>query len=74
MERSLSEKLEYAILETVMGPNATEGTHQDFFGDWEARARNHLPDQFTTGDLKDAFKRLRRKDVLYLSKGYPAQS
>jgi hypothetical protein len=73
VKRTLSEKLEYALLQVVMGPNATEGTHQDYWGEWENRVRNHVPERFKPDDLKDAFKRLHRKDWLNLSKGYPAQ-
>ncbi|MGA2148375.1 MAG: toll/interleukin-1 receptor domain-containing protein [Bryobacteraceae bacterium] len=73
MKRTLSKSLEYAILQILMGSTSTHGAHEDFWGEWEKRVHNHIPDHFTQDDLKDAFKRLHTKEVLRLTKGYPAQ-
>jgi hypothetical protein len=73
VKRTLSENLEYAILHILMGSTAHQGIHQDSWGEWESRVHNHVPDHFTPADLKDAFKRLHRKDWLRLYKGHPAQ-
>ncbi len=62
----LSDRLEYAVLEIVMA-DPSEATHQDDWGDWGVSVRSRVP-EFTTGDLKSAFKRLWRKGVLRLSK------
>jgi len=62
------ENLEYAILKIIMGWPATEGKHQAHWGDWEKSVRRLVFHQFTQSDLKSAFKRLCRRNVVCLTK------
>jgi len=64
---TLAERIEYAILQIVMGWQGTARTHQDSWGGWENSVREHVPD-VTQPDLKSAFKRLSRRDLVKLFK------
>ena len=51
-------------METAGG---TARTLQDSWGGWENRVREHVPD-VTQPDLKSAFKRLDKRDIVKLTK------
>ena len=63
----LADRLEYAILQVVMGWQGTVRALQDSWGGWENRVREHVPD-VTVPDLKSAFKRLGKRDIARLTK------
>jgi hypothetical protein len=65
---SLSEQLEYAILETVV--QVFNGHQQDIWGGWEHQvtARGLDRSGFTPGDVVSAFRRLREGGILRLTK------
>ena len=66
MPRTLSETLEYVILEVTMGPNPNEGTHQDSIAGWRLQMRNSVPEA-TDPNLKAAFKRLAKRKLIRLT-------
>lgn len=66
MDKPLSDKLEYAILDFVM--RFTDGTHQESWDSWQNEAHRAVPESFDMADLKAAFKRLWKEGVLRLSK------
>jgi hypothetical protein len=62
----LADRLEYAVLEFVMG--FSEQSHQDSWGEWQNHVHRTVSDPFQTAELKSAFKRLWFEGVLRLSK------
>lgn len=64
----LADRLEYAILETVV--RVFGGRHQESWGGWQSQISAHGIDisEFTYDDLLSAFKRLRNRGVLRLTK------
>ncbi len=65
-EATLSEQLEYAILQIVLW-NPSDASHQDSWGAWNGVVRRTVSD-FVDADLLSAFKRLRKRDVIRLTK------
>ncbi len=65
---SLAERLEYAILETVVG--VFEGHQQDYWGGWETQGVTRGVDrpEFGQPDLLSAFKRVWNRGFLNLTK------
>ncbi len=61
----LAGKLEDAILEIVI--RSPQGCHQDSWGGWGNLIRERVTD-FTGEDLKSAFKRLHKQQLLRLTK------
>src|ERR1022692_5266685 len=62
----LLDKLEYAILERIMGNR--DGPHQASWPEWMNSAVNQVPDLAHDADLKAAFKRLWKDGIVRLSK------
>jgi|ERR1035437_4238358 hypothetical protein len=63
---SLPNKLEYEILERIMGNR--DGTYQASWSEWMNSAVQHVPDLAHDADLEAAFKRLWKGGIVRLSK------
>ena len=68
MNKALADRVEYAILEIITGPNPDEDSHQATFGDWKAAVNRTVTELQKTGDLLAALKRLQKEHVIELWK------